>query len=496
MNAQLHRLSTLLIGTMLLLATACHTQAPRRSIDRSGLPAVGAPTQWTPPTVETWRMDNGMTVYYVPMHHAPLLNVQLILPHGASTDPQGKAGLTDLMADMLDEGTAAMTAMALSDALQRLATDYHASASTDTITLSMHLIASKLGPSLALFRDVVRTPTLPKTEFDRRKAQRIAGALSSEAEPGTGQWNTIRRVLAGTGYAGTPTGGTRTTLLAIQHEDVVAHYKNVVAPQGASIVVVGDADRPTVKKAITKAFGDWSGSPTVQQRSPAPPTQDIHAIHLIDYPGSAQSAIAVARPAGPFDSPTRVEDKIFNRVLGGAFVSRINMNLREDKGYTYGARSIFARLRRLGMFVTYSNVKSSTTLASLQEIQKEMVGIVGGKPITPDELNAAKKGLLLGLPAKYERIGTVADQVATLATYGLPPDWLQMQAKKIDAVSMESVTESAKCNAVWGRMAIVVAGDRALIEDDLKKLGLPILLYDPQGNRLQSGVQSARAVDR
>jgi zinc protease len=277
---------------------------------------------------------------------------------------------------------------------------------------------------------------------------------------------------------------------------VVAHYKNVVAPQGASIVVVGDADGPTVKKAITKAFGDWSGSPTVQQRAPSPPAQDIHAIHLIDYPGSAQSAIAVARPAGSFHSPTRVEDKIFNRILGGAFVSRINMNLREDKGYTYGARSIFARLRRLGMFVTYSSVKTSTTLASLQEIQKEMVGIVRGKPITPYELNAAKKGLLLGLPAKYERIGTVADQVATLATYGLPPNWLQIQAKKIDAVSMKSVTESAKRNAVWDRMAIVVAGDRALIEDDLKKFGLPILLYDAQGNRLQSGVQSTQAIDR
>jgi len=411
----------------------------------------------------------------------------LVFPSGAASDPAGKAGTTALMVDMLDEGTKDQTALELSDALQRLATDYSSDVGTDAITLRLNMLASNLKPSIALLRDIVRSPAMPKKEYERRKAQRAASALAKEANPQTGQRNTLRRVLYGKGYGSQSTDGTQNSIPKIQYRDLRRQYDATIAPTGAAFVVVGAVKRASLNEVLLANFGDWTGAPTAKAATVEAVREDLHGIHLVDYPGATQSAIAVVRRDAAFDTPTYFQDKLFNRVLGGAFVSRINMNLREDKGYTYGARTTFARRKSSGLFMAYASVKSNTTLLSLLEIKKELEGISGDKPITDAEFSAAQNGLLLGLPGNYERMGKVAGQVHSVAVFNRPASWLTDYPQKVRGVQIQDAHRTAQRVAQWDKMGIIVAGDRALIEADLQKLGLPIHYYNAEGQPLTGG---------
>ena len=235
------------------------------ALDRSKLPEPGARTAWTPPNVTTWKMPNGITVWHLQQTQAPLISLKLVLPNGASSDPKGKAGTTDLMVDLLDEGAGAYTALTLGEAFQRLATDYGASVATDGVTFSMSMLADKLAPSLALLSDVLRAPKLAQDEFDRRKQQTIASLITREADPQYGASVVGRRVLFGQGYGGMPAGGVRKTVEAITLDDVKARYGAVVQPEGATVIAVGAVDKATLEKALNDTFGDWSGKPTAEQ---------------------------------------------------------------------------------------------------------------------------------------------------------------------------------------------------------------------------------------
>ncbi len=463
-------------------------QAPA-AVDRSRLPLPqGDAPEWAPPVVQTWTMPNGLEVYYLKQDQAPLASVSLVLRRGAATDPAAKAGLTSLTADMLDEGAGRLGALELSEALQRLATDYAAGADTDTVTVRMNLLADKLDPSLALMRDIVMAPTFAPAEYERRKAQRIATALADEAAPPTGRGNVLRTALFGDGYAGTAADGTRATLERITLADVKQHYKALFAPKGAAMVVVGDLERAEVEAALTKHFGAWKGAPTATPRKVAAP-RIVPAIHVVDYPGAAQSAIAVARRAGPMPRGEAVGDYfdalVMNRVLGGAFTARVNMNLREDKGYTYGARTDFVRYREAGFWLAYAGVESPTTRASLDEIFKEIAEIKDTRPISAEELEQASGGLLLGYPGQFETMGAVAGQISTVAGYPLPNTWLTAYPSRVEAVTLSAAQGSANTFLDPKQMIVVVAGDLKAIRAELEGLGLPIYEYDAQGRRLK-----------
>lgn len=464
--------------------------APRVGPERTKLPDPKEAPDWAPPMVDTWRMDNGIEVWHLHETSAPLISLEMVFPNGAASDPADKAGLTALMADMLDEGAGALDALPLQESLQRLATDYGTSAATDGLEASMSMLADKLDESLALFADILRRPKMPADEFERRKAQHIAQALANEANPFNAASVVMRRALYGEGYGGLPSGGVRGTLERITHEDVLAHYKAIVQPRGATIVVVGAVERAPLEAALKKHLGDWQGEPTARKATPvAEPV--VRGVYFIDFPGSTQSSVVVARRTAGTKQAEYFPARMFNWALGGAFTSRLNLNLREEKGYTYGARSTFYRWQDAGVYALMAQVKAETTRASLDEMFKELRGMAGERPLTQQELDEAKGGTLLGFPGRFEHISGVASQYASLKLDGYPADWLTKYPDNIEAVTLEQANAAARGAAAPDTFLVVIAGDRAKLEPTLAELGLPVFVYDAQGNAL-AGTKAAK----
>ena len=449
--------------------------------DRSGLPAPGADVSWAPPKVTTWKMPNGIEVWYLKQAQAPLLSLRLVTSRGASTDPVGSAGLTALTVDMLDEGAGERTALELADAWQRLATDYGASAATDGVTFSLDMLADQLDPSLALLADVLRRPAFPADEFERRKQQHIASALASEAQPMQALFVNVRRALFGTGYGGYPAGGVRATLETLKLADVKKQYAAVVQPGDAVLVVVGAVARAALEASLTKALGEWKGAPkaTPGKVTTATPKR---AVYLVDFPGSTQSVVAVGRRSPGTSTDDAIMATVFNWTLGGAFTSRLNLNLREDKGWTYGARASFNRWQSAGMYLLYAKVKADKTRASLDEMFSELAAMNGGRPQTNAEREEAIGGLLKGFPSRFELMSSVAGQLATLRLDARPADYHTTWPAKVAAVTLEQSIATAKKYTAGADFLIFVAGDRKTVEPELASLGLPIVLCDAQGN--------------
>jgi len=464
-----------------LFALTFSSAAVAAGPDRSGLPGPSGTTVWAPPAIQTWSMPNGMTVWYLEQRQAPLLSLRVILPNGAGTDPSGKEGATALMVDMLDEGAGTRDALALSEAFQRLAVDYHGSPGTDSISLDLGLLADTLEPALDLLADVIRRPTFPEAEFDRRKAQSIARAMASEANLSAAASRVRRRVLFGAGYAAYPPAGIKPTLEAVNIADVKAQYTALVQPKGATIIAVGAVSRPALEAALTKAFGDWSGTPNPTARALEKKTLE-HAIYFVDYPGSAQSQLVVARPSAGADAKDYFECQAFNRSLAGSFMGRLNLNLREDKGYTYGARGGFTRMAKTGYFAMSAKVKRDTTRASVDEMIKELNDITTTRPLAAKEHEEALAGMLKSFPGRFERMGSVAGQLGWTAGSGYPADWLQKWPDRVSAITLEQAQAKAVEYTNPKDFVIIIAGDFAKVGPTLDSLGLPIHHYDAQGN--------------
>jgi zinc protease len=466
-----------------LIPTTTAPQVPPTKPDWSKLPTPGDPPKWSVQKPEIFALTNGMKVYFQKQGPTPLVSVVLVMPRGAGTDPKGKAGLTSLTIDLMDEGAAGKSALELGDELQRLGTDYGGGADVDAVVFSMNLIAENLAPSAKLFADIVRRPTLSQKEFQRRKDQQLASALSNESEPTSARGIVQRRALFGDGYAGTPVGGVRNTLQKLTLADVKAHYTALVSPEGAALVAVGGVDKEPVRKALEEAFGNWTGKATAKT-APVSSAKPEPGIYFIDFPGSSQSALSIARRAGNETSPEYFPSMLFARAFGEAFTSRLNLNLREDKGYTYGARAGFSRWKDVGFFSLGAGVKMETTRASIDESLKELREVCSNRPLTDKELAEGHGGLLLGFPARFESADQVAGQLADLPLYGREDDWLEKWQDRVKAVTLGQANDIAKAYCDPKEFVIIIAGDGATVEPTLEGLNLKVTYFDAQGTKL------------
>ena len=450
-------------------------------VDRSKLPTPAPPPKWALPSVQTWKLSNGIGVWFLKYGETPLVSVKLIVPHGAATDPKGKAGLTSLMADLLDEGAGGKTTLELSEQWQRLATDYGASVGTDSVTFGLNTLVDSLGESLALLSDVVRRPKLDRKEFQRRKDQAIAAELSGEARPGNARMVVLRRALFGDGYGAFTPSGTRSTLKKLTLRDVRAHYEKVIAPTGAAFVVVGGVEAAEAKQLLEASFGGWKHKATAATATVSPKAPK-RGVYFIDYPGKTQSSVAVARRSDGALTPDLFDALVMNRVLGGQFSSRLNLNLREDKGYTYGARSSFNRWKHAGFFSLTASVKTETTRGTLDEMFREASALCGTRPLSKNERKEAVDGLLLGFPGRFERVSSVASQLSRLPLYGRSPDWYSQWPARVSAVTLQAANAIGKKYCDPEALIVVIAGDRAKVVPTLEGLGLEVFDYDAQGN--------------
>lgn len=451
----------------------------------AALPEPGPPVEWAPPTGTRFTLKNGIRVWHLERGATPLVSLQVVLPRGSSTDPTNRDGLTYLLADMLDEGAGKYTALELSEELGLLATDYEASVGVDYILLGMNLLAENLEASTALLADILRRPRLPRDEFDRRKQHLLAQIIAREAQPNAVRNVALHRALFGVGYAGSLPEGSRQSVESITYDDLKQHHRRLIAPEGVEIIVVGGVGQERVKQALDEAFGDWTGKATLEAKSvmDQPAERPIYVVH---YPGAAQSALSVAKRVPGSRDPEYFPALVANRTLGEAFTSRINMNLREDKGYTYGARSEFRRYREAGFFGVSTSVRTDVTRASIDEIFRELRDACDQRPITPAERDEAVSGLLLGYPATFERVDLVAMRFASVPIYDRPEDFWQTWPDRVEAVT------TTDANRIAGQLCrpedytIVIAGDRDAIVDGLKGLEREIVEVDRSGNLIST----------
>ncbi len=455
-------------------------QAAKPAVDRSKLPAPGPAPEWSLPPAQTWALSNGVEVYYLKQGNTPLVSLILVLPRGSATDPPGKSGLTALTADMLDEGAGGRSALQLSQELQRLATDYNAGSGVDYTLLEMDLLADNFAPSTKILSDILERPALDQKDFARRKAHRLADALSEQADPGYARGVTLRHVLFGHGYGSEEPDGSVKSLKRISLNDVKSQYRKLFTPDKAAFIVVGGIDEGPVKKGLEAAFGSWKGKSSVKEAA-VDKSEPKRAVYVVDFPGATQSTLAVVRRSDGEKSPDYFPAKIENRAFGGAFTSRLNLNLREDKGYTYGASSAFQRWREIGFFALVANVKSDTTRPSIDEMFKELQATCGAKPLTEKERSEAVDGLLLGFPGRFEHIGGVAGQLADLPIYGRPADWFEKWPSNVKAVTLAQANDVAKKYCDPKSYIVVLAGDLKKLRPSLEGLGMPIVVYNAEG---------------
>jgi len=405
------------------------------------------------------------------------------VPRGAETDPISKQGLTSLMADLLDEGAGKLNALALSEKLQALATELEISANTDGVVLSLQLIAENFARSLDVLADVVRRPRLDEQEFRRLRSQRVAQAIAAEADPQYARRNALYRGLFGQGYAGGWSQGTADSLKAITLADVQAHYRRLMAAEGSTFIVTGGIERETVAKELERAFGDWTGKPSTEAR-PLEPSPATGKLFLANYAGAAQSTIGVVRRVAGADADDLFASTVFNRSFGEAFISRVNLNLREDKGYTYGATSIFQRIRQTGIFGIFSDVRSDATRASLDEILRELADVCSTRPLVAQERDESVQGLLLGYPGTFENAEALAESFTQIALQNRPLDWFERWPSRVAAVTLEQANQAAQRYCQRSDFDILVAGDAAQVAPALDGLGFEVVKVNPRGEPL------------
>lgn len=454
-------------------AVAPETPPPSPDPRYAALPAPKEGTPFVPPEPQHAVLESGVELYFVAAPHVPLVSMEVIVPVGAAMDPSGKEGLTSLTVDLLDDGAGKRTELELSDELGRLATDYHSHITHDSVVLSMNSLAENVEASLALLAEIWRAPRLEASAFERARERRLGEAAQRRKNPSSALGLGIGRALFGKGYGAGPLEGSEESLARITRRDVVAHARELGKLDGVKVLLVGQLSFETAKELAGRYFGGKVEKRSLRAR-PVEPAPAGKVALLFPFPGAAQSSLAVVRRIGSFRDPKYFEEMVYNRQIGEAFTSRINMNLREEKGYTYGATSVLRRHAEAGFFAVVTNVQSAVTGASLEEIFRELSDVCGSRPLTAKEHEAAILGLLEGFPGRFEKLEETTNQFSSLPLYGRPLDYFRTWPERVRAVRLDEAADAARPFCALDDYRVVVAGDESAARPTLEKLGFRI----------------------
>lgn len=449
--------------------------AKGEEFDRKAQPTAMAEPKFTPPAIQRGKLSNGLEVLVVEDHKLPLVQTNLVLKSGWTSDPADRPGAGSLTAELLDEGTKSRTALQISEEAKTLGASLGTSSFADGSQVSMNCLTKNLDPALALMADVVLNPTFPGEELERQRQQYLGRIQQEAKQPFTSAFKTFLRTLYGPDHPyGQPyTGsGTEQSIKAIQRADLERYYKANYLPNNASVVMVGDITLAEATAKLEKVFKNWQPGTVVAPE--IPPASDIPAtkVAIVDKPGAAQSVIVVGHLGLPRSAADWMATDVMNNTFGGQFTSRLNMNLREDKGYTYGAGAVFISRKEVGPFIAYAQVKTEDTKNSVVEFLKEMNDIVGPRPLTDQEVIDSKNNLIKSFPQGFETYGSIANQVADMVRYDLPADDWQTYESRVNAIDGAMATKAAKDHLKPNQTLIVIVGDRAKIEDGLRELSL------------------------
>jgi zinc protease len=448
------------------------------AFDRSSRPALGAaPTVTLPPFTER-TLANGLRLVIVEQTELPVADVVLVVGTGGEGDPAAKAGLATLTASVLDEGTTTRTALQIADQAAFLGVSVGASAGWDASRVSLHTPTAQLDSALALFADIVLRPSFPAADFERLKKERLTDLIQLRDRPTAIADRAYNEIVFGAGHPyGRPLTGTESSTRAISRADVRRFYDSYYRPNNATLIVVGDVTPDAVVARVERLMGAWPRGTVPPVAFGPTPARRPTSVTLIDKPEAPQTSVRIGLPGVARSTTDYFPLLVMNTVLGGSFTSRLNQNLRETKGYTYGARSGFDMRRAAGPFVARAEVTGTKTDSSLIEFMKELRSIRDSVP-TP-ELEKAKQYLQLQFPGDFESTGDIASQLVTLVLYGLPLDYYNSYVQQVGAVTQADVQRVAGEYLDPANFTVVIVGDRKTIEPGVRALRLGPLTVRP-----------------
>jgi len=459
--------------TALLLLTTAPAAGLAQASPYPNPPTLPAAAPLTVPTVLSSALSNGAQVRIVEQHELPLVQVTLSVVGGARLDG-ATPGMSTFMAGMLDEGAGSRDALALQSELAYLGASLSTTADWDRFTVSLKAPVRSLPAALAIMGDVVQRPTFAADEVRRQRGLRLTSLLQSRDQPNSLASLAFYQMTypAGHPYHQSPQGDSA-TVATFDSVSVRAFYESAMRPDRASFYVVGDISQDQVRTLLTQQFGQWRARGTAARlplaNAGARPASS--RVYLVDKPGAAQSVIAIGWPGIDRTSPDYAALTVMNTLLGGSFSSRLNTNLRETKGYTYGAGSSFSWRAIPGPFTASAQVRTNVTDSSLVEFFKELRGI-RDTPVPPAELERGKAYVELDIPGSLESTSQVAGQMSQLAIFGLTLDELPRLAAAVRAVTAEDVQRVARQYLTPDQAHIVVVGDLAKVRAPIEALGL------------------------
>jgi len=429
-------------------------------------------------------LGNGAPLIVSEKHGLPLVSFQInFIGGGNQYEPEEKTGLASFVASMLSEGTTHRTGDQISNDLQLLGTDINAFISGEAGRISFLSTRDKFASTLAVLADLLENPTFPQEALDRLRARTIV-SLTVNRDRTSGIANVVFPKTVFT--LAHPYGRTMSeaSVKAITRDDLVSFYKNYFRPGHAVITVVGDISQAEAKRTVESALSGWKAGGSVPDFTyPAAPAPKPTTIYLVDKPGAAQSTFALGEVGPPRATPDYFALRVMNEMLGVLFQSRLNHNIREVKGYSYGVGSSFAFGKGPGAFRTGGDIVTAKTDSALIEFMKELRDIRGPRPPTDDELAQAKASLVQSLPSTFASVTGVNNNIASIYTQGLPEDYYDVFTRAVNSVTRDDVVRVAKKYVDPEHLTIVIVGDRSKIEAPLAATKIaPIVVLDVNGN--------------
>ena len=454
---------------LLILATLPPAQA-RAALDRSHPPALAPPAPLRLPPVQLQRLANGLEIAVVEMHEAPVVDVTLLVRAGAVFDPPDQPGLATFTSDMLDEGAGSRSALDIAEQADYLGASLSTDAGPEMSQVGLHITRRRLAEGLDLMADVALRPTFPDSEIARRRELRKTALLQLRDEPTQIAPLAFNAIVFGTQHPyGRPINGNDASVASLDRAAVVRFWQTHYRPNAARLLLVGDITPAEAKALLTSRFGAWASgdAPAMPVASaPAPPPR---AFYLVDKPGAAQSVIRIGQVGVARSTPDYFALQVLNTLLGGSFTSRLNQNLRETHGYTYGAGSAFDMRHMPGPFRASASVVTAKTDSSVIEFLKELRR-VRDEAVPESELEKTKSYIALSLPSEFETTAGAAARYLDLLDNDLPLDTWQNYIPKVRAVTVADVQRVARKYLDPDHFAIVVVGDRSAIESGIRAL--------------------------
>jgi zinc protease len=443
--------------------------------DRSKAPDTGTPPELKLPKFQRATLSNGLKIILAERHEVPLVNVTIASDAGFASDASTSPGTANLAMLVLTDGTRTRDALKISDDLESLGATLKGSSNLDLSFVTLSALSTKLDPSLELFADVILHPSFPESEVQREQKLVMAGIEREQNAPATVALRVLPELLYGAGHPyGNPlTGsGTKESVAKLTRQNLVRFHETWLRPGNSTLLVVGDTTMAEIKPKLERLFAEWKAG-----NAPAKDVKEVavapkSTVYLIDKPGALQSVIIAGVVAPPRANPQEIAIEAMNNSLGGMFGARLNMNLREDKHWSYGARTIVRDARSQRPFYAVAPVQTDKTKDALVEMNKEFRGIIGEKPISAEELAKIQANETLKLPGSRETLESLTQALVDIVQFGLPDDYYDTYAGKVRALKIDDVNAAAKNVMRADNLTWIVVGDRAKIEAGVRELNL------------------------